>query len=62
MGAKQQRGGTIFLEVDPSRHRVKILIWRLSDKMIKKWDREIFIFHAIIPALYPSWRKFSLLS
>ena len=23
------------------------------DEMVKKWDREKFIFHAIIPALYP---------
>ena len=25
------------------------------DEMVKKWDREMFIFHAIIPALYPFW-------
>ena len=46
-------------EVDPSRHDVKILIKdgncrraRL-DEMVKKWGREKFIFHAIIPAPYP---------
>ena len=25
------------------------------DEMVKKWGREKFIFHAIIPALYPFW-------
>ena len=30
--------------------------------MIKKWGWEMFIFHAVIPALYPFWWKFYWLS
>ena len=30
--------------------------------MVKKWGREKFILHAIIPALYPFWWKFYWLS
>ena len=42
-------------EVLASRHHVDLTIggglgWM---KWLKKWDREKFIFHAIIPALYP---------
>ena len=25
------------------------------DEMVEKWGREMFIFHAIIPALCPFW-------
>ena len=74
IGGKLQRDETIFMgEVDPSRHHVKVLIWQLEEassnltraklnKTVQKWCREKFIFHAIIPALYPFWWKFYLLS
>ena len=39
-------------EVDPSSHHVKILIWQ---KMVQEWGREMFIFHTIIPTVYPFW-------
>ena len=60
MGGKPQRDETIFMEeVDPSRHHVKIYFGNCRrarlDEMVKKWGREMFIFHAIIPALYPLW-------
>ena len=66
-GGEKQRDQTIFMgEVDPSRHHVKFFEghnwraidnWRRArlDKMVKKWGRKKFIFHAIIPALYPLW-------
>ena len=58
MEGKAQRDGTNFMgEVDPSRHLVKILIrkleWAKLDEMVKTWGRQKFIFHAIIPAVYP---------
>ena len=53
-------------EVDPSRDHLQILIWQLQearlDEIVKRWGREMFIFHANIPALYPFWRKFYWLS
>ena len=67
MGGKPQRYGTVFMgEVDPSRDHLQILIWQLQearlDEIVKRWGREMFIFHATIPALYPFWRKFYWLS
>ena len=65
---KPQRDGTIFMEeFDPSRHHVKILFGNCRrarlDEMVKKWGREMFIFHGIIPAaLHLFWSKFYRLS
>ena len=58
MGGQATKGWDHFYgDVDPSRHHVKILIGQLSrtrfGEKVKKWGREKFIFHAIIPALYP---------
>ena len=60
MGGKPQRDGTIFMwKVYPSRQHIKILICNSRrarlDKMVKKLGRGMFMFHAIISALYLFW-------
>ena len=56
-------GGSWSLKI-PCKNLVRAIdCWRARlDEMLKKWDREMFIFHAIIPALYPFWWKFYWLS
>ena len=60
MGGQPQRDSTIFMEeVDPQETKSRFSFGNCRsarlDKMVKKWGREIIIFHAIIPALYPFW-------
>ena len=66
-GASHKGDGTIFTgEVDPQETKSRFTFGNCRSarlhEMVKKWGREMFIFHAIIPALYPFWWKFYWLS